>query len=75
MTAEKSPLTAKQLARLLREAEQAHAAYETSLGHRDDDWPDWYARYIIGKLREKPATAAKRGGATPTRSPAQKTTA
>jgi hypothetical protein len=68
MTAEKPSLTAQQLARLLREAEQAHGEYEAKLGHRDDDWPDWYARYIVGKLRGTPA--AKRGGTTPARSPA-----
>ncbi|HEU5438995.1 MAG TPA: hypothetical protein VFU88_06875 [Ktedonobacterales bacterium] len=75
MAAEKPPLTAKQLARLLREAEQAHAAYESSLGHRDDDWPDWYARYIVGKLREKPSATAKQGGTTSPRTPARKPTA
>jgi hypothetical protein len=35
---------------LLREAEQAHGAYGKSLGHRDDDWPDWYASYIAERL-------------------------
>lgn len=46
-------LTQEELARLLREAEQAHADYEKQLGHSDDDWPTWYAAYIIGKLQEK----------------------
>jgi hypothetical protein len=32
-------LTREELARLLREAEQAHAAYEKELGSRDEDWP------------------------------------
>ena len=45
-------LTPERLAELLREAEQAHAEYERSLGHADDDWPAWYARYIIDKLEE-----------------------
>ena len=48
-------LTADELARLLREAEQAHAAYETELGERDEDWPSWYAAWILDRLRERGA--------------------
>ena len=44
-------LTAEQLAALLREAEKAHGEYEHTLGHRDDDWPAWYAAYIVKKLQ------------------------
>jgi hypothetical protein len=44
-------LTADELARLLREAERAHGEYEEELGGRDEDWPAWYADYIIGKLK------------------------
>ncbi len=40
----------QRLAALLREAERAHGDYEKSLGHRDDDWPDWYAAYIAERL-------------------------
>jgi hypothetical protein len=56
------PLTKEQLARLLREAEQAHGEYERQLGHRDDDWPDWYAAYIVAKLQEprEPSGAEQR---------------
>jgi hypothetical protein len=43
-------LTREELARLLREAEQAHAAYEKELGQRDEDWPAWYADYILRRL-------------------------
>jgi hypothetical protein len=43
-------LTREELARLLREAEQAHAAYERELGKRDEDWPRWYADYILRRL-------------------------
>jgi hypothetical protein len=46
-------LTAERLAALLREAEAAHGEYERELGHPDDDWPGWYARYIVGKLDEE----------------------
>ncbi len=48
-------LTADELARLLREAEQAHAAYERELGSRDEDWPAWYAQWILDRLRERGA--------------------
>src|SRR5712692_10917240 len=40
----------QRLAVLLREAERAHGDYEKALGHRDDDWPDWYAAYIAHRL-------------------------
>jgi hypothetical protein len=43
-------LTPDDLARLLREAEQAHGEYEKELGRRDEDWPAWYADYVIQKL-------------------------
>jgi hypothetical protein len=42
-----------ELADLLREAERAHAEYERQLGGRDDDWPSWYAQYILDRLRER----------------------
>jgi hypothetical protein len=48
-------LTREELARLLREAEQAHGAYEKELGQRDDDWPAWYADYILRRLEGPPA--------------------
>jgi hypothetical protein len=43
-------LTKDALARLLREAERAHAEYERELGQRDEDWPGWYADYILRRL-------------------------
>jgi hypothetical protein len=39
-----------QLAELLREAERAHGEYERTLGSRDEDWPGWYADYILRRL-------------------------
>ena len=45
-------VTREKLEQLLREAEQAHGAYEATLGHRDDNWPAWYARYIMERLAE-----------------------
>jgi hypothetical protein len=46
-------LTAERLAALLREAEEAHGAYERELGHADADWPAWYAEFIVAKLEEE----------------------
>ncbi len=46
-------ITKERLADLLRQAEQAHAEYEKSLGKRDEDWPAWYADFILQKLRER----------------------
>jgi hypothetical protein len=43
-------VTVGELADLLRQAEAAHAEYERTLGHRDDDWPAWYAKYILNAL-------------------------
>jgi hypothetical protein len=47
---ERKEQSAARLAALLREAERAHGDYEKSLGHRDEDWPDWYASYIAERL-------------------------
>ena len=48
-----SELTQAQLDALLRAAERAHGAYErTQLGgRRDEDWPAWYAGFMIKQLR------------------------
>ncbi|MET7393310.1 hypothetical protein ABZS66_07415 [Dactylosporangium sp. NPDC005572] len=35
------------LAAALKDAERAHGAHEAQLGHRDEDWPSWYAEYIL----------------------------
>jgi hypothetical protein len=50
---EQDRLTREELADLLREAERAHAEYERELGQRDEDWPSWYAGYIVEKLEER----------------------
>jgi hypothetical protein len=46
-------VTVEELAELLREAERAHGEYERELGQRDEDWPSWYARYILNRLGER----------------------
>ncbi len=45
-------VTVEELAELLREAERAHGEYEREVGQRDEDWPSWYARYILERLGE-----------------------
>ena len=45
-------MTQDELAALLRAAEKAHGQYERTLGHRDDDWPTWYAGYMLEQLRQ-----------------------
>tara|TARA_B100000745_G_scaffold300603_1_gene255857 strand:- start:12971 stop:13114 length:144 start_codon:yes stop_codon:yes gene_type:complete len=45
-------LSKEELAKLLKEAEAAHAEHEKELGKRDDAWPTWYANYIVNKLNE-----------------------
>jgi catechol 2,3-dioxygenase-like lactoylglutathione lyase family enzyme len=39
--------TVASLADALRRAEAAHGRYEQGLGHRDEDWPSWYAQYMV----------------------------
>jgi hypothetical protein len=45
-------LTVEELTRLLKEAEAAHGKYEAEElgGERDEDWPAWYAEYIVNQL-------------------------
>ena len=37
------------IAALLRETEAAHGEYERTVlaGERDDDWPSWYATFLL----------------------------
>ncbi len=44
-------VTVEELAYLLRQAEAAHADYEKTLGRKDDDWPTYYARYVLNAMR------------------------
>jgi catechol 2,3-dioxygenase-like lactoylglutathione lyase family enzyme len=39
--------SASDLASALRRAEAAHGEHEKRLGHRDENWPDWYAEYMV----------------------------
>lgn len=40
------------LARLLREAQEAHHEYEKELGHPDAAWAEWYAAFIAERLEK-----------------------
>jgi catechol 2,3-dioxygenase-like lactoylglutathione lyase family enzyme len=41
--------SASDLASAMRRAEAAHGAHEKSLGHRDENWSDWYAEYMAAE--------------------------
>lgn len=43
-----------ELASALRRAEAAHGEHEKRIGHRDADWPSWYAEYIAREQAGKP---------------------
>jgi hypothetical protein len=35
------------LASAFRRAEAAHGEHEKRTGQRDENWPDWYAEYMV----------------------------
>ena len=37
------------LANAMRRAETAHGEHEKRTGVRDENWPDWYAAYMIAE--------------------------
>jgi catechol 2,3-dioxygenase-like lactoylglutathione lyase family enzyme len=41
--------SASDLASALRRAEAAHGEHEKRTGQRDENWPDWYAKYMAGE--------------------------
>jgi catechol 2,3-dioxygenase-like lactoylglutathione lyase family enzyme len=41
--------SANDLASALRRAEAAHGQHEARVGHRDENWPDWYARFMTAE--------------------------
>jgi len=41
--------SASDLASAMRRAETAHGVHEKSLGHRDENWSDWYAEYMAAE--------------------------
>jgi catechol 2,3-dioxygenase-like lactoylglutathione lyase family enzyme len=41
--------SANDLANALRRAEAAHGLHEKRTGKRDENWPDWYAAYMVAE--------------------------
>jgi len=41
--------SASDLASAMRRAEAAHGVHEKSLGHRDENWSDWYAEFMAAE--------------------------
>jgi len=41
--------SAGDLASALRRAEAAHGEHEKRIGKRDENWPDWYAKYMVAE--------------------------
>jgi hypothetical protein len=39
--------SAAELAAALRRAAAAHGRHEAEIGHADENWPDWYAQYMV----------------------------
>ncbi|HJZ98121.1 MAG TPA: VOC family protein [Candidatus Solibacter sp.] len=46
--------SAADLAAALRRAAAAHGKHEAQLGHADNNWPDWYADYMVREQNGKP---------------------
>jgi len=51
--AETAFASAYDLASALRRAEAAHGEHEKRAGHRDANWPEWYAAYMIAEQSGK----------------------
>jgi catechol 2,3-dioxygenase-like lactoylglutathione lyase family enzyme len=47
VTGDATYASAKDLASALRRAEAAHGEHEKRTGQRDENWPDWYAEYMM----------------------------
>ena len=43
-----------ELASALRRAAAAHGEHEKRTGQRDEEWPDWYAEYMVAEQAGKP---------------------
>jgi hypothetical protein len=46
--------SAVELASALRRAAAAHGEHEKRTGGRDENWPDWYAEYIVREQAGEP---------------------
>lgn len=45
--------SASDLAQAMRRASVAHGEHETRTGERDENWPDWYAEYMVNEQSGK----------------------
>ena len=52
--AETTFVSSTELASALRRAAAAHGEHEKLIGRHDDDWPDWYADYMVKEQAGKP---------------------
>lgn len=48
-----SLMNIKRMTKLLKEAEVEHKKFEETLGKKDDNWSEWYARYIFTSLAKE----------------------
>ena len=55
--------SAADLAEALRRAAAAHGRHEEQLGHADEDWPGWYAQYMVDE-QTGPTDPAGTGAST-----------
>ena len=39
--------SAEELAEAMRRASVAHGEHEKRIGEADENWPDWYAEYMV----------------------------
>ena len=55
--------SAADLAAALRRAAAAHGRHEAEIGHADENWPDWYAEYMVEEQGAR-ADAGAQGAST-----------
>ncbi len=44
-----------ELSEALRRAAAAHGKHEAETGESDENWPDWYAQYMVEEAKAQPA--------------------
>jgi hypothetical protein len=55
--------SATDLAAALRRAAAAHGRHEAEIGHADENWPDWYAEYMVEDQGAPPGEGAHEASA------------
>ena len=51
--------TKDELEKLLIDADEEHAQFEEDMGEKDEDWAEWYADYIIKRLKKDKNPSSK----------------